>query len=112
LIASASDRHWLDPGEWLDKALVASEGVLNDSNKLDSVLVVHPFGKCSEHKRALGKTGMNREEEERLGPMAARYCVRGIGSLIGACRTFRGATANPVIAGWIGPYTWRGGDCA
>jgi hypothetical protein len=64
------------------------------------------FGKYSEQHRALGKTGMSRREKERLGPMALRYCEWGIGSLIGVKHTFGGTTANPVIAGWIGPYTW------
>lgn len=110
IIAPACDRHWLDPGEKLGCALAASEGVLCLYNKLDPVLVVHPFGRYSEHRHALGKTGLSRRDEERLGPLASRYCERGIGSLIGVNHTFRGATANPVIASWIAPYAWAG-DC-
>jgi hypothetical protein len=106
VIASASDRQWLDPGERLGKALQASEDVLCLYNKLDPLLVAHPFGKDSDHKRALGKTGMSRVEEEWLSPIATRYCERGIGSLLGPRHTFRGATANPTIAGMIGPYLW------
>ena len=108
-IASASDRQWLDPSERLGKALQASEGTLCLYNKLDPVLVVHPFGKYSEHHRALGKTGMSRFEEERLGPMANRYCERGIGSLLGVRHTFRGANAIPTIANWMSPYLWAEG---
>ena len=51
-IASASDRHWLDPGERFDHALAASEAVLSLYNRLDPVLVVHPFGKYSDHRQA------------------------------------------------------------
>ena len=55
------------------------------------------LGRYSDHRRALGKAGQ---------PWAgdARYCERGIGGLLGARHTFRGATANPIIARWLGPY--------
>ncbi|WP_435020767.1 alpha/beta hydrolase [Tundrisphaera sp. TA3] len=106
VIEPACDRQWLDPGERLGHALPAVEGVLCLYNKLDPVLVVHPFGKYSDHHRALGKTGLGRSQTERLGPMASRYRERGIGSLIGAKHTFGGATANPVVATWIAPYAW------
>lgn len=98
VIASAADRHWLLPGQRLDRALPASEGILSLYNRLDPVLVVHPLGRYSDHRRALGKAGT---------PWSAdpRYCERAIGGLLGARHTFRGATANPIIARWIGPYT-------
>ena len=51
---------------------------------------------------------MSRFEEERLGPMANRYCERGIGSLLGVRHTFRGANAIPTIANWMSPY-WAEG---
>jgi hypothetical protein len=106
VIASASDRHWLDPGERLGRALSACEGLLCLYNALDPVLFVHPFGRYSDQRRALGKTGMSRPDVERLGSLGSRYCQRNIATLLGIRHTFRGSTANPVIARWIGAYTW------
>ena len=107
VIASASDRQWLDPGERYDRALAASEGILCLYNRLDPALVLHPLGRYSDHRRALGKAGMGRVEGERLGPLATRYRERNIGPLLGVRHTFRGATAIPTIARWIGPYAWH-----
>jgi hypothetical protein len=104
VISSASDRHWLEPGERLDRALVASEGILCLYNRLDPVLVVYPLGRYSDHRRALGKAGVR--DKERLGPLLSRYCEHGIGLLIGPRHTFRGVTARPEIVRWIAPYTW------
>jgi Alpha/beta hydrolase of unknown function (DUF900) len=106
VIASASDRQWLDSGERLGRALAACEGILCLYNPLDLVLVVHPLGRYSDHRRALGKSGMSRLEQERLGSLAGRYCERSIAMLLGVRHTFRGTTANPVIARWVGAYTW------
>jgi Alpha/beta hydrolase of unknown function (DUF900) len=106
VIASASDRQWLDPGERLGRAIAACEGILCLYNPFDPVLVVHPFGRYSDHRRALGKSGMSRREQERLGSLAGRYRERSIAMLLGVRHTFRGTTANPVIARWIGAYSW------
>ena len=106
VIASASDRQWLAPGERFDRALEGGEAVLSLYNPLDPVLVLHPFGRCSDHRRAMGQAGLRRLDEGRLGPLAARYRERNIASFIGANHTFRGTTVIPPVAGWIGSYTW------
>jgi Alpha/beta hydrolase family len=106
VIASASDRQWLGPGERLGEALSACEGLLSLYNPLDPVLFVHPFGRYSDRRRALGKAGMSRVDQERLGPLGARFCQRNIAMLLGIRHTFQGSTADPVIAQWIGAYTW------
>jgi hypothetical protein len=106
VIASASDRQWLDPGERLDRALAACERILCLYNPLDPVLFVHPFGRYSDHRRALGKSGMSRLEEDRLGSLRGRYCQQNIAMLLGVRHTFSASTANPVIARWIRSYTW------
>jgi hypothetical protein len=49
---------------------------------------------------------MSRREQERLGSPAGRYRERSIAMLLGVRHTFRGTTANPVIARWIGAYSW------
>ena len=103
VMAPACDRQWRQPGERLDRAITASEGILCLYNPLDPVLVIHPFGRYSDHRRALGKMGMS-----RAGPTDGRYVERGIGLKIGVRHTFRGTTANPVIARWFAPYTWTG----
>jgi len=101
VIGAACDRHWLDPGERFGHALAASEGILCLYNPIDPVLVVHPFGEYSDHRRALGKAGVLTEDRS-----TTRYRQRNIGVLIGPRHTFRGTTANPVITRWIGPYVW------
>ena len=106
VIASASARHWLDPGERFGMALAACEGFLCLYNPLDPVLAVHPFGRYSERRRALGRSGMSRREQERLGSLAGRYRERSIARQLGLRHTFRGTTASPVIAGWMQSYTW------
>lgn len=67
LIAPASDRQWLDPGDRLGRTLRASEGVLCLFNPLDPVLPIHPFGRYSDSRRALGVAGLRRIDEDRIG---------------------------------------------
>jgi hypothetical protein len=106
VVASATDRHWLDPGERLGSACLAAEGILSLYNQLDPVLVVHPYGRYSDGRRALGKCGMTDFDQERLGWLASRYCQRSIVTLIGPRHTFTGTTARAEVIGWIRPYTW------
>jgi hypothetical protein len=101
VIASACDHHWLDPGERFGRAIAATEGILCLYNRLDPVLIVHPFGQYSDHRQALGKVGIF--NDERTSP---RYSERSIGFLIGPRHTFRGTTVHPLIARWLGPYVW------
>jgi hypothetical protein len=106
VIAAAVDRDWLDPGRRLDHALGASEGVLCLFNPLDPILVIHPFGWYSDQRRALGKSGMSDVEQERLGPLAGRYCQQNMALQLGPRHTFRGSTRNQAIGGWMRAYTW------
>jgi hypothetical protein len=106
VIAAATDRDWLDPGGRLDHALAASDGVLCLYNPLDPILTAQPFGRYSDRRRALGKSGMSDAEQQRLGSLAARYFQQSIALQLGPRHTFRGAVANPVIVGWIRAYTW------
>jgi hypothetical protein len=106
VISAGSDRDWLDPGGRLDHALAASEGVLCLYNPLDPVLIVHPFGRYSDQRRALGKSGMSDADQERLGPLGGRYFQQSIALQLGPRHTFRGTVANPEIVAWMRPYTW------
>jgi hypothetical protein len=106
VISAGTDRDWLDPGGRLDHALGASEGVLSLYNPLDPILTVHPFGRYSDQRRALGKSGMSDLEQQRLGALASRYRQQNIAMQLGPRHTFRGSTGNPVIVGWMRPYTW------
>jgi hypothetical protein len=108
VIASASDRQWLLSGKRLGRSLEACEALLCLYNPLDPILVVHPLGRYSEGKRALGKCGMDVAELERLGGLAGRYCQQNIGMVLGPRHTFHGTTANPRIVPWIAAYTWAG----
>jgi pimeloyl-ACP methyl ester carboxylesterase len=106
VISAATDRDWLDPGGRLDHALAASEGVLCLYNPLDPILVVHPFGRYSDQRRALGKWGMSDDAQQRLGSLAGRYCQQSIALQLGPRHTFRGSTEYQVIVGWMRSYTW------
>ena len=106
VISAGSDRDWLDPGGRLDHALAASEGVLCLYNPLDPILIVHPFGRYSDQRRALGKSGMSDAEQQRLGSLAGRYFQQSIALQLGPRHTFRGTVENPVIVGWMRAYTW------
>jgi hypothetical protein len=108
LIAPASDRQWIDPGDRLGRSLTATEGVLCLFNPLDPVLPVHPFGRYSDGRRALGVAGLRRIDEGRLGALAARYREINIAPLLGARHTFGGSVELPAVAEWIGTHAWRG----
>ena len=106
VISAGSDRDWLDPGGRLDRALSASEGILCLYNPLDPILIVHPCGRYSDQRRALGKSGMSDVEQQRLGSLARRYCQQSIALQLGRRHTFRGSTENQVIVGWMRAYMW------
>jgi Alpha/beta hydrolase family len=106
VIAAGVDRDWLEPGRRLDHALAASEGVLCLYNQLDPVLVVHPFGRYSDQRRALGKWGMSDDAQQRLGWLAERYCQQSIAMQLGPRHTFRGSTDFQVIVESMRRYTW------
>lgn len=106
LIAPAVDRHWLDPGERLECALTVADGIFCLFNRLDPVLPVHPLGRYSDHRRALGKTGMSPHELGLLGARMARYRQRDITRELGARHTFTGSVARPTIARSLLPYFW------
>ena len=107
VIAAGVDRDWLEPGRRLDHALAASEGVLCLYNQLDPVLVVHPFGRYSDQRPALGKWGMSPDDaQQRLGSLAGRYCQQSIALQLGPRHTFRGSTDYQVIVESMRPYTW------
>ena len=108
VIAATSDRHWLAPGQRFDRALAASEAVLSFYNPLDPALITHPFGRYSEHRKALGKAGM-RAWAADLGPLADRYREINIAPLLGPRHTFRGTIVRPGIAPWLAAYLWASG---
>lgn len=107
VVAGASDRHWLDPGERLDRTLVACEAFLNLYNRRDEALTLYPFLIRSGHHRALGRAGLSAGDLKRLGPLAARYAERDVHDLLGREHTLLDAVANPRIAQWVAPYVWN-----
>ena len=107
VIAGAADRHWLDPGERLDRTLVACEAFLNLYNRRDEALKLYPFLIRSGHHRALGRVGLRASDLRRLGPTAARYTEHDMHDLLGREHTLLDAVSNPQIARWIAPYLWN-----
>lgn len=76
IIAGASDKNWLDPGQRLDHALMACQAFLNLYNRRDEALRLYPFLFRSGHRRALGQVGLSTEDFDNLGPLAALRRVR------------------------------------
>jgi hypothetical protein len=107
VIAGASDRDWLDPGNRLDRALIACEALLNLYNRRDEALRLYPFLVRSGHKRALGKVGLTNKDLESLGPLAARYHEFDIHDELGVEHSLLDAVADPDIALMIAPYLWN-----
>jgi hypothetical protein len=106
VIAGASDHDWLDPGERLDRALPACEGLLNLYNRRDEALVLYRLLLRSGHHQALGRLGLTNRDFRRLGPLAARYEEHDLHDILGDEHTLLDAVANPQIARWIAPYAW------
>ena len=103
VLAGASDHHWLDPGERLDRALYGCEALLNLYNRRDEALRLYPFLFRSGHRRALGKVGFTQRDLDRLGPLAARYAEFDTHDELGVEHTLLDAVANPLIAQKIAP---------
>jgi hypothetical protein len=106
LVAAAVDRHWLDPGERLDRALPACEGLLNLYNRRDEALPLYPLDLRTDHRRAIGRVGLANRDFARLGPLAARYVEEDLRPIIGRDHSLTGAVASPGVAARVAPYTW------
>jgi hypothetical protein len=106
ILAGASDRDWLDPGERLDHALLGCEAFLNLYNSRDEALRLYPLLKRSGHRQALGKIGLKPRDFARLGPYAARYEEHDLNPILGTEHTLLDAMANRRISRWIAPYIW------
>lgn len=106
IIAGASDRNWLNPGERMGRALLGCEALLNLYNRKDEALRLYPFLIRSNHHRALGKVGLSESDFEQLGPLAARYVEHDVDSLLMSEHSLLDAVANPQIGRWIAPYVW------
>jgi len=104
ILEAASDRHWLDPDQKLDRALHACEGLLNIYNRRDEALIHYPLLFRSGHHRAIGRVGLAQRDLARLGPLASRYEEHDVHDLLGSEHTLLDAVAYPQIARWIAPY--------
>jgi hypothetical protein len=106
IIAGASDRTWLDPGQRYDRTLAASGRFLNLYNRRDESLLLYPFLLRSDHHRALGRLGLSNRDFARLGPLVARYEEHDIHDILGVEHSLLDAVANPQVGRWIAPYVW------
>jgi hypothetical protein len=107
IIAGASDRTWLDPGQRLDRALVGCEGFLNLYNRRDEALRFYPFLIRSNHHRALGRIGLTNQDFDRLGPLGARYEEHDVHDILGVEHSLLDAVANPQVARMMAPYLFN-----
>jgi len=106
IIAGASDRTWLDPGQRFDKALSAATGFLNLFNRRDESLILYPLLVRSNHHRALGRLGLSNRDYEKLGLTAERYEEHDIHDILHAEHSLLDAVASPKVGRWIAPYIW------
>ena len=106
VIGAASDHDWLDPGHRLDRTLYGCEAFLNLYNRKDEALLLYPSLVRSDHRKALGRVGLNNADFARLGPLAARYQEHDVHEILGPEHTLLDAVANPQIARRIAPYAW------
>ncbi len=106
VIAGATDRNWLDPGQRFDHVLLGCEALLNLFNRKDEALSLYPFLLRGGHHRALGRVGLNNADLEKIGPLAARYSERDMHDLLRTEHSLLDAVANPKIARWMAPYLW------
>jgi hypothetical protein len=106
LVESATDHDWLNPGDRLDRALWACEGLLNLVNHRDVSLSVYPLGKRSDGHRALGRVGFLGRDVRRLGPLAGRVEEHDLSPFVGRLHVFGEAMTHPRVADWVAPYTF------
>jgi hypothetical protein len=106
VVAGASDRTWLDPGQRLDRALHGCEGLLSLYNPRDEALRYYPLLRRSDHHHALGRLGLSNRDFARLGPLASRYAEVDVNEILGREHSLLDAVANPQIARLMAPYLW------
>jgi hypothetical protein len=106
VVAGASDRTWLDPGQRLDRALHGCGGLLCLYNPNDEALRYYPFLRKSDHHHALGRVGLSNRDFARLGPLASRYAEVDVNDILGREHSLLDAVANPQLASLMAPYLW------
>ncbi|WP_406696304.1 hypothetical protein V5E97_35455 [Singulisphaera sp. Ch08] len=103
-IEGASDHHWLDPDQRLERALYGCEALLNLYNRKDEALLLNPFLRRGGHHRALGRIGLKPSDLDRLGPLAAKYEEHDTHEQLGVAHTLLDTVANRQCARWMAPY--------
>jgi len=106
IIGAAVDHDWLNPGERLDRALLACEGLLNLHNSRDVALTLYPFLFRGGHRHSIGRRGLTRKDLNALGPLAHRVEQFDTLSEVGPAHTLLESTADREIAWWMAPYLW------
>jgi hypothetical protein len=82
LVGAAIDHDWLCPGQRYDRALNATECLLNVRVRKDWALLLYPLRKPFS-TRALGSAGFTTDDLQRLGPRASQVANYDISELIG-----------------------------
>ncbi len=109
LIASATDHHWFNPGERLDRVLPVSESVMNLYNLGDIPLAFYPIGRVTDHRRALGRASLHRHDADLLGAYAARLVEHDLRPYLRTLHVFGEVITHPTVAAWVAPYVWAPG---
>lgn len=103
--AAAFDHHWLNPGERYDRALYATEGVLNFRTPKDWVLRLYPCRKpCG--RRAFGTMGLLADDREKLGALAFRIRQYDVERTVGRGHTIHHYYERPQLAGIAAPVIY------
>jgi hypothetical protein len=109
ILGAAADHDWLNPGERLDHALPACEGLLNLYNSKDVALTLYPFLFRSGNRPSIGRHGLSPADYEALGPLASRVSQHDTLDRVGAAHTLLDSIADEQIARWMAPYLWMPG---
>lgn len=105
-IDAAAGHDWLNPGNRLQYALPTCEAFLNLPNRGDYVLAVFALGQYTGLRGAIGRTGLTKADQRKLGPLMEKVEQIDHHEESGLKHTFfQEALDYPRIAPRIAAYT-------
>lgn len=101
--AAAFEHHWFNPGERYDRALCATEMLINLRNRKDLALAAYPVIKPFATK-TLARSGFTLSDRQRLGHLNCRTFEIDVTHLVGHRHIWPHWTKHKAIAHAISPY--------
>jgi len=103
--ASAIDHDWLNPGQRFDRALCATECLLNLRNDCDPALTIYPLRHIGS-SRALGCSGFTSKDRKKLGSWNSRVRDLDVSDQIGAAHLWPNYVSQVWLARRISNYVY------